>query len=197
MLSPDAIVRTTIYAIILCWIVFAAIFLLRRMQPKEKESKRDSRAMLGMGLQGCGFWVVWVRLPRQSFGHAAFAAPTEIILGIFAVALAVGSLWLAIAALRALGKQWAVAARLIEGHHLITNGPYRFVRNPIYASMFGMMGATALATQRFLQLPVAVVVFVIGTVIRVRSEEKLLRSAFPREFEEYAQRVPALFPGIY
>jgi protein-S-isoprenylcysteine O-methyltransferase Ste14 len=34
-------------------------------------------------------------------------------------------------------------------------------------------------------------------VIRVRTEEKLLRAAFGEEFEEYAKRVPAVVPGIY
>jgi protein-S-isoprenylcysteine O-methyltransferase Ste14 len=36
-----------------------------------------------------------------------------------------------------------------------------------------------------------------GLVIRVQSEEKLLRAAFGREFEEYAKRVAAVIPGIY
>jgi len=33
-----------------------------------------------------------------------------------------------------------------------------------------------------------------GTWIRIRTEERLLRSAFPAEYEEYARRVPALVP---
>ena len=37
----------------------------------------------------------------------------------------------------------------------------------------------------------------IGMVIRVRSEEKLLRAEFGEEFEEYARHVPAVVPGIY
>ena len=43
----------------------------------------------------------------------------------------------------------------------------------------------------------AVVLFAVGLVIRVRSEEKLLRAAFGKEFEEYAKRVPAVLPGVY
>ena len=39
-------------------------------------------------------------------------------------------------------------------------------------------------------------IFAIGMVIRVRSEEKLLRAEFGDEFEEYAKRVPAVLPGI-
>jgi protein-S-isoprenylcysteine O-methyltransferase Ste14 len=34
-------------------------------------------------------------------------------------------------------------------------------------------------------------------VIRVRTEEKLLRAAFGQEFEDYARHVPAVLPGIY
>ena len=49
----------------------------------------------------------------------------------------------------------------------------------------------------WIALIVAVVLFVVGLVIRVRSEEKLLRTAFGKEFEDYAQRVPAVLPGIF
>jgi protein-S-isoprenylcysteine O-methyltransferase Ste14 len=43
----------------------------------------------------------------------------------------------------------------------------------------------------------AVGLFVVGTLIRVRVEERLLREAFGSEFEAYARNVPALIPGIY
>jgi protein-S-isoprenylcysteine O-methyltransferase Ste14 len=43
----------------------------------------------------------------------------------------------------------------------------------------------------------AIVIFAIGLLIRVHSEEKLLRAAFGQEFEDYARRVPAVIPGIY
>jgi protein-S-isoprenylcysteine O-methyltransferase Ste14 len=113
------------------------------------------------------------------------------------VAIAVASTWLVNAAARRLGKQWALAARLVEGHTLIQDGPYRFVRNPIYAGMFGMLVATGLAVTQWIPLLVASLLFIAGTYIRIRSEERLLREAFRSEFEAYARQVPALIPGIY
>ena len=90
-----------------------------------------------------------------------------------------------------------LAARLVEGHTLIQDGPYRFVRNPIYTGMFGMLLATGLAAGRWIPLLVGIVLFTAGTYIRIRSEERLLRQAFGSEFEDYVRKVPALIPGIY
>jgi protein-S-isoprenylcysteine O-methyltransferase Ste14 len=63
--------------------------------------------------------------------------------------------------------------------------------------MFGMLIATGLATEHWIALLIAIVVFGAGLVIRVRVEEKLLRDQFGIEFDEYEKRVPAVIPGIY
>ena len=43
------------------------------------------------------------------------------------VAIAAVSGWLIESAIRTLGKQWAMRARLVEGHQLITVGPYAII----------------------------------------------------------------------
>jgi len=121
----------------------------------------------------------------------------ECVLAAMTIAIALGSVWLVDAASRRLGKQWALAARLVEGHDLITDGPYRWVRNPIYLGMLGLLVATGLALTRLSIAIVATLVFFAGTVIRIRSEERLLRQAFGAAFEGYARKVPALIPGIH
>ena len=88
-------------------------------------------------------------------------------------------------------------ARLVEGHQLITVGPCAYIRNPIYTGMPGMLIATGLATEHWIALVPASVIFAIGMVIRIRTEEKLLQAQSGDEFEEYAKRVPAVVPGIY
>ena len=42
----------------------------------------------------------------------------------------------------------------------------------------------------------ALIVFLLGTLVRVRSEERLLRATFGTEYDEYARRVKALVPGV-
>lgn len=102
-----------------------------------------------------------------------------------------------IASVRTLGKQWTVAAQLVESHKLITGGPYQYIRNPIYTGMLGMMIATGLAMSTWYVLILATILGWIGTIIRIRSEEKLLRVKFGEEFVQYTQKVPALLPKLF
>jgi len=120
----------------------------------------------------------------------------NIVLQIVAVVLAVASIWLAVSAINELGKQWSLAARLTEGHKLITSGVYGIVRHPIYTAMFGIMVATGIIFSNWIAIPAAVVIFVIGTKIRTDLEEALLREAFGEEFTKWEAKVPALVPFI-
>jgi len=189
----------TLGAVVLCWLIFAAIFIFSKKPPTQKEKTRDRLSILGIGLQMTGYALAWFQPPHHLFlpAVARLSGVAGVAFSVITVGIAVFSVWLVGDAVRTLGKQWAFAARLVEGHKLIQNGPYAYVRNPIYTGMLGMLIATGLATEHWIQLIVALVLFMAGLVIRVQSEEKLLRAAFGREFEEYAKRVAAVIPGIY
>jgi protein-S-isoprenylcysteine O-methyltransferase Ste14 len=199
MSGPTPIALFTLGGVVVCWVIFAAVFFLRKQPPKEPEVKRDRLSLLGIFLQMCAYFLVWFQPPGRVFLSpvAVLSGSVGVLFSACTVALALGSIWLIASAVRTLGKQWALAARLVEGHKLITTGPYRFVRNPIYTGMLGMLLSTGLAMEHWTALIVAVVLFAVGLVIRVRSEEKLLRAAFGKEFEDYAKRVPVVLPGIF
>jgi protein-S-isoprenylcysteine O-methyltransferase Ste14 len=199
MSSPTPLAFATLAGVILCWFVFAGIFLLRKRTPRAPEAKRDRTATLGIILQMCGYFLVFFQPPWQPFlpPVAALSGIVGIAFSVLTVGIAAGSGWLIETAVRTLGKQWALRARLVEDHKLITVGPYAYVRNPIYTGMLGMLIATGLAMEHWIATIAAVVVFMVGLMVRVRSEEKLLRAAFGEEFEQYAKRVPAVLPGIY
>jgi protein-S-isoprenylcysteine O-methyltransferase Ste14 len=114
-----------------------------------------------------------------------------------AVALAAFSVWLGWVSIRTLGKEWSIQARLVEGHRLVTAGPYGAIRHPIYAAMLGMLIATGLVISRPAGLIAGLILAVIGTAIRVHIEERLLREQFQGEFAEYERRVPAVLPRLW
>ena len=185
--------------VIVSWFAFALVFFsfLRHKPPNDSESRRDGKSKLGIALQGTSYAFVWAFM-RQKFTHIApLGQLLDIAVAVLTVALVVGSVWLVMSAVGVLGQQWSLTARVLEGHKLITDGPYSWVRHPIYTGMFGMLLATGLAASRPVALLAGVVVFWVGTIIRVRSEERLLRAAFGARYEEYAGRVPAVLPGVY
>jgi len=57
--------------------------------------------------------------------------------------------------------------------------------------------ATGLAVSYWPVLVIAVVIFIAGTVVRIRSEDKLLRETFGAAFDDYARHVAAIVPGIF
>lgn len=195
--GADWIAATAFFGVFASWIAFAVVFTFRKKPPKAAEAKRDPKSYWGMGLEGIGYWSVWI-FPRRYFSPIVpMSRAAEIGVAALAIAISVVSVWFCGAALRTLGKQWTYRARVLEGHELITQGPYSLVRNPIYLGMFGMLIATGLAMGQWPVVLGACLVFLIGTEIRIRSEENLLREAFGEKFEEYARRVPAFIPGIY
>ena len=182
-------------SIILLWFGFAAIFLTRKKPSASTDATKAPRSWAGLILQSVAYMPVWAirRVPVFSPLLGDYFI-LNIVLQVFAGILAATSVWLVMAAIKELGKQWSLQARLIEGHKLVTTGVYQIVRHPIYTAMLGMLVATGIAFSRwYVELP-AIVVFIIGTKIRTVFEERLLRDAFGQEFEDFQASVPGLIP---
>ena len=185
------------YYVIACWIGFFLVFILRKRPPENKEQKSAPVSRVGIIFTGCGFGVVWGIHRIYGTPIAVMPFPLELALSTLIALLAIGSVWLCQAAARTLGKQWAVTARVIEGHELITSGPYSLIRNPIYTGILGMLICTGFVVGKWFALPIGFLLGLIGVLIRVKVEEKLLREAFGAKFDEYASRVSAIIPGVY
>lgn len=182
--------------VVLSWAVFSAAFVFRK-PPKLPEAKRDRASRPGIALQFLSYGLVWIFWRPVFTPIWPMPLCAQIVLALVTMAISTASVWIIIDAVRTLGKQWSSQARLVEGHKLIVSGPYRFVRHPIYTGMFGALLATALAVSHWMALVPAVLIFAIGTAIRIRSEEKLLRGAFGDDFAAYARYVPAVLPRLF
>lgn len=112
------------------------------------------------------------------------------------VAAIVGGL-LFLASLRTLGRQMTPAIQVQEGHRLVQEGPYRYIRHPAYTAIVtGAVGLSAL----YLSPPLAAItVLLVGTAVyRARLEEELLGSpeAFGETYAAYVARTGRFLPRI-
>lgn len=171
------------------------LFLLRAASRKTKEagSKSDSRSRLGIIFQSFGIAIAGFGPARPTLPNLSLAG----VAGTLAVILLTGGgTALFAASSRALGKNWSLVARTRKDHQLVREGPYALVRHPIYLGLFLFLLGLAVAWGHWVQVIVAVPIFLAGTAIRIRLEDKLLQQNFGSAFEEYRRSTPALIPRI-
>jgi protein-S-isoprenylcysteine O-methyltransferase Ste14 len=178
--------RVYVYVILIAgWIAGGSAFLSRRRAGHAR--KIDKRARWGILLEGIGFALVWQgRFWERDPGW-------RLIPAVLLFSLAAVLSWTSITAL---GQHWRIDAGLNPDHQLVRSGPYSIVRHPIYASMLCLLMGAGLLLAPWALLLAAVVLFVIGTEIRVRIEDRLLAAQFGEEFATYKSSVRAYIPWL-
>ncbi len=97
---------------------------------------------------------------------------------------------------RALGANYSWLLQLREGHTLVTSGPYRWVRHPMYTAFILLhMAAALLSANAFLGLTWlgGLALLLAG---RVRREEAMLTEAFGTKYKAYMARTGRFLPGV-
>ncbi len=137
----------------------------------EKAAKRSGLSTLGIALQAIGFGVT-------GFGPIHFAlpwsAPSSLICSTLVALLGGSAIAVFIAATRAMGKNWRRCRATRSDHQLVQSGPFAVVRHPIYLALFLLLLSFGIAFGHFGQLLVAAPFYLVGAIIRIRIEEKLL-----------------------
>ena len=112
------------------------------------------------------------------------------------VALFVGGGALRMAPVFALGERFSGLVAIQAGHKLVTDGLYRFIRNPSYLGMLVSSLGWDLAFRS--SVGVALTALLLPPLIaRMRAEEALLGEHFGAEYEAYRARTWRLVPGLY
>lgn len=111
-------------------------------------------------------------------------------------AVMVASLWLFWRSHVDLGQNWSVSLELRENHQLVSHGVYRWVRHPMYTSIWlwglaqGMMLANWFAGWSVMPA------FAAMYFVRMPREERLMYEEFGDSYREYARRTGRLFPRL-
>ncbi|WP_437648724.1 methyltransferase family protein [Sorangium sp. So ce362] len=107
--------------------------------------------------------------------------------------LMVAGLALAVASIGWLGKSFSL---MPEARRLVTGGPYRLVRHPVYLATV-IQGAGLILLYPSIAALLIYTVEVVLQIIRMGYEERVLRDTFP-EYDDYARRTSArLIPRVY
>jgi len=135
-------------------------------------------------------WVVMLAILASRLGKTGWEWPVVRWIG---VALSVYGLVMAPWAARTMGRNFVPGAGIVQDHGLVTTGPFRWVRHPIYSSVLALWLGATLGTLDWLLLVLWPLV-VVGILRQARIEEDLLRAEFGAEYDAYAERVGAVVP---
>lgn len=93
-----------------------------------------------------------------------------------------------------LGPAWSFVPKADQGTGLVTTGPYRLVRHPIYLGFALLAVGEALAFASGQALAIVLCGIVPTFVWRAHAEESLLRRTFGERYEVYRQRTKMIIP---
>ena len=171
----------------------------RRRQTRMKVESVDwsERPLLGLMFVGM-FFIPLVYTFTSQLDGADYRLPREAResaggVGIIILAMAVWLFWRSHADL---GRNWSPSLELREGHELVTEGVYRSVRHPMYASMWLWGVAQALLLQNWIAGWVSLVMFMPLYLLRVPREERMMLDEFGEEYRAYMNHTGRVIPRL-
>jgi protein-S-isoprenylcysteine O-methyltransferase len=122
-------------------------------------------------------------------------APVNRALSVVGLAVCAAGMAVLVWARQTLGRNWSQTVSAKEGHELVTSGPYRFVRHPMYTGGFVACLASAVVAGG----PFVFAALTLGPLFlwRVRAEDRLMTEQFPAEYPAYMARTKALIPFVW
>ena len=177
---------TTFFTI--AWLVFWAYWLLSALGAKHG----TGRTLGGRIPFVLTILLVFVLLRALRVGGLAV---DDLALEVVGLALFIAGLGLAVWARVHLGRNWGMPMTRKDEPELVTSGPYRFVRHPIYSGILLAMLGTGLATT-FSWL-IAFVVFGIYFARAATVEEANLTREFPNAYPPYQAHTKMLIPFVF
>ncbi len=139
-------------------------------------------------LLGRGEWFGHTLLREQFVPHTTLVYSLGLATAVLGAALSILSRML-------LGRNWSATVQVKQEHELVTIGPYRFVRHPIYTGLLLLFLGNAVMVGDWRGLLAVAIVFV-SFWRKLRLEEVWLTGYFGEPYRLYQARTKALIPAV-
>ena len=177
-------------------LAFAGPMLLhvsgRRGEPKTRARRPSGdRAPVVANLAAFGLF-----FPSLLVFSGSPAASMALLLALSGSLLAVAGAALVLRSRAELGPAWSFVPKAGQGTGLVTTGPYRLVRHPIYLGLALLAMGEALAFSSWPAFMIVLSGIVPTFAWRARAEEKLLSRTFGEGYAVYQQRTKMIIPHL-
>jgi protein-S-isoprenylcysteine O-methyltransferase Ste14 len=194
----DTIFRAILPALILAFAAHRGYYVKKHSRPDDDTLKKreEGTASKLAGLLGMlGFiatiayvinpnWLVWAELPLPVW--LRWTGVLTALLGFVLLQWAQNTL----------GKSWSDTPRMMKEQTLITSGPYRTIRHPIYTGFLLILGSTLFISANWLIGLSWTGMVVLEIISRIHFEEGLMVEYFGDQYREYMERTGRFLPKL-
>ncbi|HUE98023.1 MAG TPA: isoprenylcysteine carboxylmethyltransferase family protein [Anaerolineales bacterium] len=195
-MNTETIFRILLPLIIVAFVLHRGYYVKFHSKPdnetvKKREEGIASRIAGLLGMAGFVSMLVYVINPTWlSFASLPFPAWLRWIgVGIAIIGFALLQ-WAQVT----LANSWSDTPRMMKEQTLITNGPYRTVRHPIYIAFILILGSTLFISSNWLIGLCWAGMVTLEVISRISFEESLLIEFFGEQYREYMKKTGRLLP---
>jgi protein-S-isoprenylcysteine O-methyltransferase Ste14 len=180
------------------WIIFGTVWLVSAFSAKKTVQFHEwwRSALVRILLLIFVIWIFSFSHNTNFFAYHAYEGfvPGNLMLGIIGTVLCGAGIAFAIWARFHLGRNWGMPMTLRENPELVTSGPYRFVRHPIYTGVLTAMLGNAVAFGIFWFA--IFIFFAMYFIYSATKEERMMAKQFPNQYPAYKQRTKMIVPFV-
>jgi len=178
-------------AVALALLVGASLFVGGNLSAGVREDRGNRWVIAAFGVLG----LLNAYLPSYTDRQAFWTLDGDFVrwlgVGLFAAGGAL-RLWPVVV----LGNRFSGLVAIQPGHRLVTSGLYRVIRHPSYLGLLVNSLGWGLAFRSAVGVLLTALTL-IPLIARIRAEERLLRTQFGAEYDEFCARTSRLVPGLY
>jgi protein-S-isoprenylcysteine O-methyltransferase Ste14 len=197
-METDTIFRVLLPILIITFAAHRGYYVKNYSKPENTTvKKRDegivSKAAGLLGIAGFAATIIYIINPNW-LDFANFSLPNWLRWAGLGIATLGFSLlqWAQIT----LANSWSDTPRMMKEQALVTSGPYKFIRHPIYTAFILILGSPLLISANWLIGLCWLGMTALEVASRVNFEETLMIEFFGSQYREYMKKTGRLLPKI-
>jgi protein-S-isoprenylcysteine O-methyltransferase Ste14 len=178
------------------WLVYAGwAALVIYLSVAGRNAKRDEEVDLGQSFGLMYALIASFALPYVPIFSFVNWAPVSTGLNLVGLVIFVVGIVFFVAARQTLGRNWSQTVSAKQDQQLVTDGPYHYVRHPMYAAgLVACVGAAIIVGGAFVFMLITLMPIFLW---RVGAEDKLMTEQFPTLYPDYMRHTRRLIPFVW
>lgn len=197
-METETIFRVILPVLIIAFALHRGYYVKNYSKPEDATLKKREQGMLSKvaGLLGIVGFVATILFVINPDWLAFASLPFPDWVRWIGVAIALAGFALLQWAQATLGKNWSDTPRMMKEQTLITSGPYRFIRHPIYTAFLLILGSTFFISANWLIGLCWTGMTVLEILSRIQFEESLMLEYFGEQYRDYMKTTGRLLPKV-